>query len=159
MMFYGSQTSTGPGVVTIVDNKGDKVSYWNGGQSQVVSAIRPNESLYVPQMDLSGGSNTGLSSPDVIASVNLPKQSNVEGYRANIYSNVDGVPTVGNGLEHGEDEEADVVQDAICYMFNNVFGSKYVRYSLKLSEKTMPRMLPQRMMMFGRLQLENTQIN
>ena len=93
-MFYGSQTSTGPGVATV----GDSGSYWNGGHSQLVGALRPSDSIYVPQMDLTGGPDTGLGSPDVVAAVNLLKQRNVEGFSSHIYSNVDGVPTVGNGL-------------------------------------------------------------
>lgn len=95
LMFYGSQTSTGPGIVTINKEEG---SYWNGGKSELISALRPNESLYISQMDLTGGPGTGLSSPNVVAAVNLLKQSSVENYHATIYSNVDGVPTVGNGL-------------------------------------------------------------
>jgi hypothetical protein len=92
--FYGSQTSTGPAVVTMPDSGG----YWNGGGFRLAAALRPNESLYVPEMDLSGTLGAGLGSPNVAAAVNLLKSNNVEGYRANIYSNADGVPTVGNGL-------------------------------------------------------------
>lgn len=100
-MFYGSQTSTGPGVATLKFNDPD--NWWNGGpktngKSQLIGALRPKEALYISETDLTGGQGTGLSSPNVIAAVNLLKQSNVEGYRANIYSNADGVPTVGNGL-------------------------------------------------------------
>lgn len=93
MMFYGSQTSTGPGVATIVSG-----TFFGGAKSQLIGALRPKESLYIPEMDLTGGAGTGLGSANVMAAVNLLKRSDVEGYHANIYSNVDGVPTVGNGL-------------------------------------------------------------
>jgi len=94
VMFYGSQTSTGPGVAVV----GKVGTYWNGEKSELIGAVRPNESLYIPEMDLTGGAGTGLGSVNVMTAVNLLKQDNVEGYRANIYSNADGVPTVGNGL-------------------------------------------------------------
>lgn len=96
MMFYGSQTSTGPGVASFTP--GNEKEYWGGKDSKLIGALRPNESLYIPEMDLTGGAGTGLGSANVMTAVNLLKQDNVEGYRANIYSNADGVPTVGNGL-------------------------------------------------------------
>ncbi len=93
MMFYGSQTSTGPGVAAVVPG-----NFFGGTKSELIGALRPQEALYIPEMDLTGSAGTGLSSANVMAAVNLLKQSDVEGYRANIYSNADGVPTVGNGL-------------------------------------------------------------
>jgi hypothetical protein len=105
-MFYGSQTSTGPAVFTMKESngtatEGDVKTFFN--TDNLIGVLRPKPELYVPEMDLTGGAGTGLSSGHVMAAVNLLKSSSVEGYRPHIYSDNeqgrgDGVPTVGNGF-------------------------------------------------------------
>ena len=73
---------------------GPTANYWK----EPKYVLRPKESTYVAELDLTGGAGTGIGSPKVAALVNLLKTEGIEGYRPGIYTDSGGRATVGDGF-------------------------------------------------------------